>query len=117
MQRSGGIDGTHGPLIGGGREGGGPSLAGGAPPPPGPRRVAAGAAVTGGPAAERQVCARFSLCDLNDRTLRVTSRRFVVNMVRPVTLHAGEPRGSPLHSCLSKSELRNYFSRKTRLLD
>lgn len=51
------------------------------------RRVAAGAAVTGGPAAERQVC-----CDLNDRL-----RRFVVNMVRPV---------SRLHSCLSSRKLR-----------
>lgn len=60
VQRSGGIDGTHGPLIGGGREGGGPSLAGGAPPPP--VRVAwqRGRQLLVDPC-PRGKCARFSL--------------------------------------------------------
>lgn len=40
-------------------------------------------------------CVRASRCDLNDH---VTSRRFVVNMVRAVSLHAGDVRPG-LHSC------------------
>lgn len=73
VQRSGGIDGTHGPLIGGGREGGGPSLAGGAPPPP--VRVAwqRGRQLLEDPCPSGK-CVRASRCDLNDRTVRVTLR-------------------------------------------
>lgn len=135
VQRSGGIDGTHGPLIGGGREGGGSSLAGGAPPPP--VRVAwqRGRQLLEDPCPSGK-CVRASRCDLNDRTVRVTSRhvallwiwwdpsRYAGEPCAWITLSEEGPRGSRLHSCCLSSrklqiylELRNYFSRKTRLLD